>query len=129
MIGETLSHYRILDKLGAGGMGEVYRAEDTRLKRQVALKVLPAEMAGNPDRLRRFQREAELIASLNHPGIVTIYSVEEAGGYHFITMELVAGETLDDLVPPGGMKLDAFLDVAVPLAKALSWCWPPSESR
>ena len=91
MIGKTLSHYRILDKLGAGGMGEVYKAEDTRLKRQVALKVLPAEMAENPDRLRRFQREAELVASLNHPGIVTIYSVEEAEGLHFLTMELVQG--------------------------------------
>jgi serine/threonine protein kinase/Flp pilus assembly protein TadD len=120
MIDKTLSHYRILDKLGAGGMGEVYKAEDTRLKRQVALKVLPAEMAENPERLRRFQREAELVASLSHPGIVTIYSVEEADGIHFLTMELVSGKTLGELVPPEGMKVDAFLDLAVPLAEALA---------
>ena len=107
MTDKTLSHYRILDKLGAGGMGEVYRAEDTRLKRQVALKVLPAEM------------EAELVAALNHPGIVTIYSVEESEGVHFLTMELVAGETLADLVPTEGMKLERFLELAVPLAQAL----------
>ena len=120
MIGKTLTHYRILDQLGAGGMGEVYRAEDTRLKRQVALKVLPSEMAENPERLRRFQREAELVASLSHPGIVTIYSVEEADGIHFLTMELVSGKTLGDVVPPGGMEVDAFLDLAVPLAQALA---------
>ena len=120
MIGKTLSHYRILDKLGAGGMGEVYRAEDSRLKRHVALKVLPAEMAASPDRLRRFQREAELVASLSHPGIVTIYSVEEAEGVHFLTMELVSGRTLGEIVPPAGMKLEAFLELAVPLAQALA---------
>ena len=120
MIGKTLSHYRVLDKLGAGGMGAVYRAEDTRLKRQVALKVLPADMAENPDWLRRFQREAELVASLNDPGIVTIYSVEEADGLHFLTMELVKGQTLADLLPSGGLHLDRFLEIAVPLAQALT---------
>lgn len=120
MIGKSLLHYRILDKLGAGGMGEVYKAEDTRLKREVALKVLPAEMAENPERLQRFQREAELVAALNHPSIVTIYSVEEAEGFHFLTMEMVTGQTLSELVPPGGMKLEAFLEVAVPLAQALA---------
>lgn len=120
MIGETLSHYRILDKLGAGGMGEVYLAEDTSLKRQVALKVLPADMAENPDWLRRFQREAELVASLNDPGIVTIYSVEQAEGLHFLTMELVQGETLAELLPSGGLHLDRFLEIAVPLAQALT---------
>lgn len=120
MIGETLSHYRILDKLGAGGMGEVYLAEDTSLKRQVALKVLPADMAENPDWLRRFQREAELVASLNDPGIVTIYSVEEAEGLHFLTMELVQGETLAEMLPSGGLHLDRFLEIAVPLVQALA---------
>ena len=119
MIGSTLSHYRVLEKLGAGGMGEVYRAEDTRLKRQVALKVLPEGMARDPERLRRFQREAEAIASLSHPGIVTIFSVEEAEGVHFLTMELVSGRRLDEVVPPGGMALDDFLEVAVPLVAAL----------
>ena len=94
MIGRTLSHYRVLEKLGEGGMGEVYQAEDTRLKRQVALKVLPEGMARDPERLRRFQREAEVIASLSHPGIVTIFSVEEAEGVHYLTMELVSGRRL-----------------------------------
>lgn len=119
MIGRTLSHYRVLEKLGAGGMGEVYRAEDTRLKRQVALKVLPEGMARDPERLRRFQREAEVVASLSHPGIVTIFSVEEAERVHFLTMELVSGRRLDEVVPPGGMALDAFVAVAVPLVEAL----------
>ena len=119
MIGSTLSHYRVLEKLGAGGMGEVYRAEDARLKRQVALKVLPEELARDPERLRRFQREAEVVASLSHPGIVTIFSVEEAEGLHFLTMELVSGRRLDEIVPPGGMALDDFVDVAVPLVEAL----------
>jgi non-specific serine/threonine protein kinase len=119
MIGSTLSHYRVLEKLGEGGMGEVYRAEDTRLKRQVALKVLPGEMARDPERLRRFQREAEAIASLNHPGIVTIFSVEEADGVHFLTMELVSGKRLDEMVPAGGMAMEDFVGVAVPLVEAL----------
>ena len=78
MVGQTLGHYRILDKLGAGGMGEVYRAEDTTLKRLVALKVLPQELAASQDRLERFQREAETLAAIDHPNIVHIYSVESA---------------------------------------------------
>ena len=119
MIGSTISHYRVLDKLGEGGMGEVYRAEDTRLKRHVALKVLPAELARDPERLRRFQREAEAIASLSHPGIVTIFSVEEADGVRFLTMELVSGRRLDEMVPSGGMPLEEFVDVALPLVEAL----------
>ena len=88
--GQSLLHYRIVEKLGAGGMGEVYLAEDSKLKRQVALKVLPPGLAGDPDRLSRFQREAEAIASLSHPNIVTIFSVEETEGIHFLTMERVA---------------------------------------
>ncbi|MGB5392220.1 MAG: protein kinase, partial [Thermoanaerobaculia bacterium] len=85
MIGTTLSQYRILEKIGEGGMGEVYLAEDTSLKRKVALKVLPAEMAADPERLARFKREAESVAALNHPNIVTIHSVEEVDGTHFLT--------------------------------------------
>ena len=86
----TLSHYRITGRLGAGGMGEVYLAEDGKLKRKVALKVLPPDLASDPVRLARFQREAEALAALSHPNIVTIYSVEDADGVHFITMERVA---------------------------------------
>ena len=77
MIGKTIHHYKIIDRLGKGGMGEVYVAEDTKLKRKIALKVLPEEMAHDPERLDRFQREAEAIAALNHPNIITIFSVEE----------------------------------------------------
>ncbi|MGD8511623.1 MAG: protein kinase, partial [Gammaproteobacteria bacterium] len=105
MIGETLSHYRITGRLGAGGMGEVYRATDTKLGREVALKVLPKDMARDMVRLERFSREARSVAALNHPNIVTIYSVEEAGGTHFITMELVEGKTLDHLIAEGGLSL------------------------
>jgi len=119
MIGKNLSHYRVLDKLGAGGMGEVYLAEDTRLKRRIALKILPGEMAKDPERLMRFQREAELIASLSHPGIVTIFSVEEAEGVHFLTMELVTGQTLESMVPADGMELEDFFELALPLVEAL----------
>jgi len=98
MIGKTLNHFKVLDRLGKGGMGEVYVAEDSKLKRRVALKVLPEEVARDPARLDRFQREAESIAALNHPNIVTIYSIEEADGIRFLTMELVEGETLTQLI-------------------------------
>ena len=99
LIGRTLAHYRITAVLGAGGMGEVYRAIDTKLGREVALKVLPAEMAESPERLERFRREAKALAALDHPGIVTVHSVEEAGGIHFLTMQLVEGQPLDRLIP------------------------------
>lgn len=101
-------------------MGEVYVAEDSRLKRRVALKVLPEEMAQDSFRLERFQLEAETIAALNHPNIVTIYSVEEAEGIHFLTMELVEGDTLIQLIPPDGMDLESFLRFSIPVAEALS---------
>jgi TolB-like protein/Tfp pilus assembly protein PilF len=119
MIGEALSHYRITGRLGAGGMGEVYRAEDTRLGREVALKVLPKSMARDVTRLERFSREARAVATLNHPNIVTIHSVEEAGGTHFLTMELVDGETLDQRVVDGGLPLTDLFEIAIPLADAL----------
>ncbi len=101
-------------------MGEVYRATDTKLGRDVALKVLPAEMASDPERLGRFQREAKALAALDHPGIVGVYSVEEADGVHFLTMQLVEGQSLDRLIPEGGMPGDRILDFATALAEALA---------
>jgi adenylate cyclase len=118
--GTPLGSYRIIAPLGAGGMGEVYRAHDPRLGRDVALKVLPADMAGDPARLERFTREARAIAALNHPHIVTIYSTEEADGLRFITMELVEGQALDALIPADGLSLARFLELALPLADALT---------
>jgi len=103
--GQTLSHYRIVHKLGAGGMGEVYLAEDLTLDRRVALKVLSPALAQDPARLERFQREAKAVAALNHPHIVTIYSVQEADGIRFIAMELVEGDSLSLLVRPGGLPV------------------------
>ena len=121
LIGRTLAHYRITAAIGAGGMGEVYRATDTKLGRDVALKVLPAEMAATPERLERFQREAQgSLAALDHPGIVGVYSVEEADGVHFLTMQLVEGQPLDRLIPEGGMPVERLLDVAAGLADALA---------
>ncbi len=120
MIGSTLAHYKITAKLGHGGMGEVYLAEDTRLKRKVALKVLSADVAGDADRLARFQREAETVAGLNHPNIVTLYSVESEEEVHFITMELVEGRTLDEIIAPEGLSLEKVFELAIPFADALS---------
>lgn len=120
MIGKNLAHYRILKKIGEGGMGVAYAAEDKRLKRRIALKVLPADLADDPQRLERFQCEAEALASLNHPNIVTVYSVEEAEGLQFLTMELVSGQPLDQTIPKGGLDLEAFFATALPLADALS---------
>ena len=108
MVGQTLAHYKILERIGAGGMGEVYLAEDTTLNRRVALKVLPPEVAESGDRRNRFTREAKALAALNHPSIVTVYSVEEDAGVHFITMELVRGKTLAELLPRQGFSLDRF---------------------
>jgi serine/threonine protein kinase len=115
-----LSHYRITAAIGAGGMGEVYRATDTKLGRDVALKVLPAEMARDPERLARFQREARAVAALNHPQIVTLYSVEEAEGVHFLTMELIEGQSLEHRIRAGGLALDQIVEIASALAQALA---------
>ncbi len=120
MIGQTLSRYKITGMLGEGGMGVVYRAEDPELGREVALKLLPAEMADNPKRLERFRREAKAVAAINHPNIVTIHSIESVETTHFLTMELVEGESLDNMIPPGGMPLAKVFEIAVPLADALS---------
>ena len=120
MIGKTLAHYQITRLLGEGGMGVVYEAEDTRLKRRVALKILSDKVANDPRLLERFQREAEALATLNHPNIVTVHSVETADGIPFLTMELVEGRRLDEMIPRGGMTLDAFFELALPLAEAVS---------
>ena len=95
MIGKTISHYRILEKLGEGGMGVVYKARDTRLDRFVAIKVLPAEKVADPERKQRFVKEAKAASSLNHPNIITIYDIGQAEGIDFIAMECVIGKTLD----------------------------------
>jgi serine/threonine protein kinase/Flp pilus assembly protein TadD len=120
MIGRTLGHYRVTTSIGAGGMGEVYRATDTKLGRDVALKVLPADVAGDPERLERFQREAKALAALDHPNIVTIHSVEETGGVHFLTMQLVEGQPLDRLIPGGGLPVDRLLAIGEAIADALA---------
>jgi TolB-like protein/Tfp pilus assembly protein PilF len=118
--GTRFGPYEILSPLGAGGMGEVYRARDTKLGREVAVKVLPEALAGDAERLARFEREARSLASVNHPNIVTIYSVEEAGGVRLLAMELVEGKTLDLITPSGGLPLARFFEIAVPMADALS---------
>jgi serine/threonine protein kinase/tetratricopeptide (TPR) repeat protein len=119
IIGTRLGLYEVLSPLGAGGMGEVYRARDTRLGRAVALKVLPDAVAHDPDRLARFEREARTVAGLNHPNIVVLHSIEEEGGVRFITMELVDGESLDRHVVPKGLPLSRLLELSIPLAEAL----------
>ena len=118
-IGSTLSKYNIVEELSSGGMGTVYLAEDTSLHRKVAIKVLTPEWSDDPERFERFQWEAQVLASLNHPNIVTIYSVEEEGGNHFLTMELVDGQTLGDMIPSVGLRLDTIFELAIPLADAL----------
>jgi len=117
--GARLGTYEILGPLGAGGMGEVYRAKDLRLEREIAIKVLPAEVASNHDRIARFEREARTVAGLNHPNIVTLFSVEDEDGIRFLTMELVEGRTLATIVSPDGLPLPNLLDLAIPLTEAL----------
>jgi Tol biopolymer transport system component/tRNA A-37 threonylcarbamoyl transferase component Bud32 len=119
LVGQTLGHYRILARIGSGGMGEVYLAEDATLGRRVALKVLPREL-NSDERRGRLEREARALAALNHPNIVTIYSVESEAGAPFITMELLDGATLADLVPAEGLALDRFFAIAVPIADAVA---------
>jgi serine/threonine protein kinase len=117
--GQTLLHYRIVEKLGEGGMGAVYRAEDTRLGREIAIKVMPAELAADTQRRRRFEQEARAVAALKHPNIVTVHSVEEAEGVSFITMELIEGRPLSELIPKGGFDLARLFELAIPAAEAL----------
>jgi serine/threonine protein kinase/tetratricopeptide (TPR) repeat protein len=120
VVGRTLAHYRINAVLGAGGMGEVYRATDTKLAREIALKVLPPDMANDSDRLARFQREARAVAALNHPNVVTLFSVEESENVHFITMELIEGQRLDQLISANGLPTDRIIEIAGAIAEALT---------
>ncbi len=119
MIGQTLSHYRITSALGAGGMGEVYRATDTNLQRDVAIKVLPPEVAQDPERLGRFKREAHLLAALNHPNIAAIYGLEECDGKPFLALELVEGEDLKQRLSRGAIPVDEALEITKQIAEAL----------
>ena len=119
MIGQTLSHFEIVDKRGSGGMGDVYRARDTKLGRDVAIKVLPDEFSRDEERLARFRREAKVLASLNHPNIASIYGLEQSGGTHYLVLELVEGETLAERIARGSIPRDEALDIAMKIADAL----------
>jgi serine/threonine protein kinase len=119
MIGQTLSHFRITAKLGEGGMGEVYRAEDTELGREVAIKVLPEAVTADPERLARFGREAKVLASLNHPNIAGVHQVEEVGGQRLLVMELVEGVDLAERLAAGPIPLDETLTIAHQVALGL----------
>src|ERR1700735_3284722 len=117
--GTKLNSYEVLSQIGAGGMGEVYQAHDTKLGRDVAIKVLPEAFAHDPDRLSRFQREAKMLAALNYPNIATIYGLEQSSGTSYLVMELVSGETLADRVRREG---------ALPIEKALAICKQIAEA-
>ena len=119
MIGTKVAHYEITSHLGTGGMGEVYQATDAKLGRSVAIKLLPAAFASDPDRLSRFRREAQLLASLNHPNIAHIYGLEESGGTRCIVMELVEGETLQARIKRGPIPVDEALTIAKQICEAL----------
>src|SRR5437667_4513665 len=120
MTGRAISHYEVLDKLGEGGMGVVYKARDTRLDRFVALKVLPTGKVANPDRKRRFVQEAKAASALNNPHIITIYDIDQAEGVDFIAMEFVPGKALDQLIPRKGLRLNDALKYAIQIADALA---------
>ena len=120
MIGQMLGPYRVLEKLGEGGMGEVYKARDTRLDRTVAIKVLPTQVTADPDRRARFEREAKTIAGLTHPHICTLYDVGEQDGVTFLVMEHIVGETLAARLSKGALPLVQSLTIATEIAEALS---------
>ena len=120
MIGRTVGHYQFVEKLGSGGMGEVYKAQDTNLGRFVAIKVLPSARAGDPEHRRRFRQEAQAASALNHPNIITIYDMVTEGDSEFIVMEYLAGRSLNDLIPAGGLRVPQALKFALQISDALS---------
>ncbi len=119
MVGTTISHYKVIEKIGQGGMGEVYRAEDTHLSREVAIKVLPEQFTKDPQRLARFEREAKLLASLNHPNIAAIYGFEHSDDIHFLVLELVPGETLQERVAKGPLPVEEALEICRQIAEGV----------
>ncbi len=120
MTGKVIAHYDVLEKLGEGGMGVVYKARDKRLNRFVALKLLPSDKLGDEDRIRRFTQEARTASALNHPNIITIHDIGSEAGFHYIVMEYLAGKTLDQLIPRKGMRLAEVLKIGVQIADALA---------
>src|SRR5450631_634646 len=120
MVGRQIQQYQLLEKLGAGGMGEIYKALDTRLNRTVAIKVLPSAKSGDPERRRRFLHEAQAASGLNHPSIITIHDAISDGDTEYMVMEFVSGKTLNDLIPRGGLRVQQALKYALQMTDALA---------